>query len=32
MQQNKNRDNNEVQCHRGKLCKGDLGLRAHQRF
>ena len=32
MQQNKNRDNNEVQCHCSKLCKGDRGLRAHQRF
>ena len=25
-------DNNEMQCHCGKLCKGDSGLRAHQRF
>ena len=25
-------DNNEVQCHFGKLCKGDSGLRAYQRF
>ena len=32
VQQNKNRDNNEVQCHCGKLYKGDRGLRAHQRF
>ena len=22
----------EVQCHCGKLCKCDLGLRAHQRY
>ena len=29
MQQNKNKDNNDVQCHCGKLCKGDRGLRAH---
>ena len=21
-----------MQCHCGKLCKGDLGLRAYQRF
>ena len=32
MQQNKNKDNNDAQCHCGKLCKGDRGLRAHQRF
>ena len=31
MQQNKNKHNNEVQCHCGKLCKGGRGLRAHQR-
>ena len=32
MQRNKNSGNNEVQCHCGKLCKGDRGLRASQRF
>ena len=32
MQQNKNIDNNEVEYHCGKLCKGDRGLRAHRRF
>ena len=32
MQRNKNKDNNKVQCHCDKLCKGDRGLRAHQRF
>ena len=32
MQRNKDRDNKEVQCHFGKLCKGDRCLRAHQRF
>ena len=31
-QRKKNRDNNEVQFHCGKLCKSDLDLRAHQRF
>lgn len=32
MQRNNNRDNNEMQCPCGKLCKGNRGLRAHQRF
>ena len=25
-------DNNKVQCHCDKLCKGDRDLRAHQRL
>ena len=31
MQQNKNKDNNEAQCHCGKLCKDNRGSRANQR-
>ena len=32
IQQNKNWDNIEGQCHCGNLCKGDHGLRAYHRF
>ena len=32
MQQNKNKDNNEVQCHCGRLCKGDRGLKSNSHF
>ena len=32
LQREKNNSSYYVQCHRGKLCKGIRGLRAHQRF